>query len=61
MILPDKSFKCDIKKKLRKLKDSLNTNTEFDRPFTLEELDTAINSIKLGKAAGLDRVSEEIG
>lgn len=59
MILPDKSFKCEMKKKLRKLKDSLDTNTEFDRPFTPEELDTAINSIKLGKAAGLDGLYPE--
>lgn len=59
MISPDKDFKRSIKKKLRKLKDSLDTNTEFDNPFTLEELDTTINSIKLGKAAGLDGLYPE--
>lgn len=42
-ISPEHSFKCKIETKLRKLKKSL-TATELDNPFSLEELDEAIQS-----------------
>ena len=57
-ISPEHSFRREIERKLRILKKSL-TPTEFSNPFSTEELDEAINSIKLGKAAGLDGLYPE--
>lgn len=58
-ISADKHQKRIIKSKLRKLKQSLPNDTEFDVPFSIEELEVAICSIKLGKAAGLDGLFPE--
>lgn len=59
MIVPDKHHKRIIKSKLRKLVQSLTNDSEYDQPFSLDELDAAISSINSGKAAGLDGLYPE--
>ena len=59
MIAPDKQYKRIIKSKLRKLVISLVSESEFDQPFSMDELDAAICSIKAGKAAGLNGLYPE--
>jgi hypothetical protein len=42
-----------FKAELRKLKCSLQEDNQIDCPFSIEQLNIAIKSTKLGKAAGL--------
>ena len=37
----------------------MSNNDEFPKPFDLEELNTAINEMKIGKAPGLDKMFTE--
>lgn len=43
-----------MKANLRRIKKSLPAVSEFDRPYDIDELLTAIAAMKIGKAAGLD-------
>ena len=57
LLLNGKSGKVKNKTKLDRKK--YNNNPGFTQPFTMEELDTAISSLKPGKAVGLDNISTE--
>lgn len=58
-ISPEKHWKRFIQSKLKNLKRNLPLTSEYDRPFSIEELEMAINSMKMGKAAGLDGLYPE--
>lgn len=55
----DEHWRRTIKTKLRRMKENMTPISKFDDPFSTEELETAIGSIKLGKAAGLDGLYTE--
>lgn len=55
----DKTKSRKIQNKLRRVKSLLPKHTPLDDPFTIEELQQAINGVKIGKAAGMDGMYPE--
>lgn len=55
----DEKFTRDIIRQYKTLRKLTPQTSEFSRPFTIDEINTAIAQTKTGKAAGLDEVYSE--
>jgi len=58
-VIVDKKVRRNLKSELRKLIAGAEKKTSYAKKFEVHEIDTAIKSIKLGKAAGLDEIYPE--
>lgn len=56
----DKSFSRNIRHELRTMKQIAPPNSQYSQPFNESEINTAISSIKVGKAAGVDGIYYEL-
>lgn len=55
----DRAHTTQIKHELTALKSTCNHQTEFSRPFSSDEITTALKDVKSGKAPGFDGVHPE--
>uniref|UniRef100_H3AFP2 Endonuclease/exonuclease/phosphatase domain-containing protein n=1 Tax=Latimeria chalumnae TaxID=7897 RepID=H3AFP2_LATCH len=55
----DKKFEGEVKKKWRQYKQCIPETEEDLQPFTADEIERTIKTLKTGKACGLDNISPE--